>query len=55
MILRLALEEAYPEAIDAASLEVAEGRYELDELEQRIKPSELLDRAFTLIAPPDQN
>lgn len=53
--LRLALEEAYPEAIDAASLEVAEGRYEPDELEQMIKPSELLDRAFTLIAPPDQN
>lgn len=53
--LRIALEEAYPEAIDAASLEVAEGRYEPDELEQRIDRDEMLDRAFALIAPLDSN
>lgn len=53
--LRIALEEAYPEAIDAASLEVAEGRYEPDELEQMIDRDEMLDWAFALIAPLDSN
>ena len=53
--LRLALEEAYPEAIDAASLEVAEGRYEPDELEQRLDRTEIFDRAFTLISYLEQN
>ncbi len=32
--LRIALEEAYPDAIDRASLEVEEGRYLPEELEQ---------------------
>ena len=49
--LRSALEEAYPAALDRASLEVEEGRYEPEELETRINRQELLDRAFTLIAP----
>ena len=51
--LRVALEEAYSSAIDEASLEVAEGRYEPDELEQLINREELLNRALTLIAPPE--
>ena len=49
--LRSALEEAYPSALDRASLEVEEGRYEPEELETRINRQELFDRAFTLIAP----
>lgn len=49
--LQVALEEAYPTAIDEASLEVAEGRYEPDELEQMINRTEILERAFNLIAP----
>lgn len=53
--LRIALEEAYPEAIDAASLEVAEGQYQPDELEQRIDRDEMLNRAFALIAPLGSN
>jgi hypothetical protein len=51
--LRTALEEAYPQALNTASLEVAEGRYEPDELEQRLNRVELFDRAFALIVPPD--
>jgi len=51
--LRIALEEAYPTAIDEASLEVAEGRYEPDELEQMLNRAEILERAFGLIAPPE--
>jgi hypothetical protein len=45
----------YPEAIDAASLEVTEGRYEPGELEQMIDHTEMIDRAFVLIIPPEQN
>ncbi|MBW4490812.1 MAG: DUF29 domain-containing protein [Trichocoleus desertorum ATA4-8-CV12] len=51
--LRMALEEAYPTAIDEASLEVAEGRYEPDELEQMVNRAGTLNRAFGLIAPPE--
>lgn len=50
--LRMALEEAYPQALNTASLEVAEGRYESDELEPMINRKELLDRALSLIGPP---
>lgn len=49
--LRIALEEAYPEAIDRASLEVEEGRYELEELERLVNKEEMIDRALTLILP----
>ena len=49
--LRSALEEAYPSALDYASLEVEEGRYEPEELEIKIDRQELLNRAFALISP----
>jgi len=45
------LEEAYLNAIDAASLEVAEGRYEPEELEKLVNKVEILNRALTLISP----
>jgi hypothetical protein len=47
--LRIALEEAYPQALNTASLEVAEGRYESDELAQMINREEILGRALSLI------
>ena len=47
--LRSALEEAYPEAIDRASLEVEEGRYETEELEKLVNKGEMIDRALSLI------
>lgn len=49
--LRLALEEAYPQAIDRASLEVEEGRYQTEELEQRVDEEAVLDQALALILP----
>lgn len=51
--LRLALEEAYPDAIDRASLEVEEGRYEPDELEQMVNREDILCQAMVLILPPE--
>jgi hypothetical protein len=48
--LRLAIEEAYSEAIDRASMEVEEGRYETSELEQRLNREEVINRAMTLIS-----
>lgn len=51
--LRLALEEAYPEAIDAAAQEVEEGRYEPEELAQLVNQEEILNRALTWILPPE--
>lgn len=45
------LEEAYLNAIDEASLEVEEGRYEATELEQRVNKEEILTRALGLILP----
>lgn len=50
--LRLALEEAYPVAINKASLEVEEGRYEPDELEQMVNKEDILNQAMILILPP---
>lgn len=47
--LRLALEEAYPEAIDRASLEVEEGRYQSDELVQIVNRENILNQAMLLI------
>ena len=48
--LRLAIEEAYSEAIDRASMEVEEGRYETSELEQRVNQEVVINRAMTLIS-----
>ncbi|WP_228054771.1 hypothetical protein [Gloeocapsopsis crepidinum] len=45
------LEGAYLNAIDEASLEVEEGRYEPEELEQRVNKVEILHHALDLIAP----
>ncbi len=49
--LRLALEEAYPQAINEASLEVEEGRYDPAELEQLVNREEIVNRALALIVP----
>lgn len=48
--LRLALEEAYSEAIDRAAIEVEEGRYETSELEALVNREEVINRALTLIS-----
>ncbi|HBK98482.1 MAG TPA: hypothetical protein DD001_14765 [Microcoleaceae bacterium UBA10368] len=48
--LRLALEEAYPQAINEASLEVEEGRYDAKELETLVNEEEVINRAFSLIS-----
>ncbi|MCM0591105.1 MAG: DUF29 family protein [Gloeotrichia echinulata DEX184] len=45
------LVEAYLNAIDQASLEVEEGRYELEELEKLVNQEEILNRANGLILP----
>ncbi len=45
------LEEAYLNAIDEASLEVEEGRYLPEKLEQIVNREDILDRAMTLILP----
>ncbi|WP_017318173.1 DUF29 family protein [Mastigocladopsis repens] len=44
------LEEAYLNAIDEASLEVEEGRYEPEELEQLVKREDIIKRALVLIS-----
>ena len=49
--LRLALEEAYAQAINEASLEVKEGRYDPIELEQLVNREEIVNRALVLIVP----
>lgn len=51
--MRLALEEAYPDAIDQASLEVEEGRYDLDELTQIVNREDILNQAMALILAKD--
>jgi hypothetical protein len=47
------LEEAYLNALDEASLEVEEGRYEPEELEKLINKEEIINHALALILPPD--
>ncbi len=47
--VRLALETAYEQAINAASLEVEEGRYEPEALVQRVNREEILNQAMALI------
>ncbi len=49
--LRETLAEAYPQAINAASIEVAEGIYDAARLETMVKQDEIIDRAFALIWP----
>ena len=49
--LHIALEEAYPDAIDRATLEIEEGRYLPEELEQIVNREEILNRAMVLILP----
>ncbi len=49
--LRIALEEAYPQAINQASLEVEEGSYEPEELEELVNKEEIIDRALASILP----
>lgn len=51
--LRIALEEAYPAAIDCAALEVEEGRDQPDELAKIVNQEEILQRAMTLILAQD--
>ncbi len=48
--LRETLEEAYLNAIDEASLEVAEGLYEVKELEKLVNRQEIIEKAMSLIA-----
>ncbi|KAB8320908.1 DUF29 domain-containing protein [Tolypothrix campylonemoides VB511288] len=45
------LQEAYLNAIDEASLEVEEGRYQPEELEQLVHQEEIINRALALILP----
>lgn len=45
------LAEAYLNAIDEASLEVEEGRYEAQELEKLVNQEEIINRALALILP----
>jgi Domain of unknown function DUF29 len=51
--LRIALEEAYSQAINEASLEVEGGRYEPEELEQLVNKEEILNSALDLILSPE--
>lgn len=47
--LRIVVETAYKQAINKASLEVEEGRYEPRELSQLVNQDEIIDRAMALI------
>ncbi|MEA5511324.1 DUF29 family protein [Crocosphaera sp. UHCC 0190] len=47
--LKLALIEAYPEAIDGASLEVEKGRYQPQQLEKMIDQETLINQGMSLI------
>ncbi|MEH2059617.1 MAG: DUF29 family protein [Nostoc sp.] len=49
------LAEAYLNAIDEASLEVEEGRYEPEELEKVVNREEIINRALTLILSGESN
>lgn len=49
--LRLTLEEAYEPALNAASLEVAEGLYDPNTLANKIDSNAILDRALNYILP----
>ena len=49
--LRDTLAEAYQQALNLASLEVAEGIYDITTLEQMVNRETILEQAFTLITP----
>ncbi|MDB9312982.1 DUF29 family protein [Spirulina sp. CS-785/01] len=49
--LQETLAEAYPQALNLASLEVAEGLYDTDTLEQMVNQDAILEQAFSWIAP----
>lgn len=53
--LRSSLEEAYPRAIERASLEVEEGRYEAATLEPMLNREELLNQALALITAAEES
>lgn len=44
------LATAYPSAVDTASLEVAEGRYEPEELEEKVDKAAILEHALKLLS-----
>ena len=48
--LRLAISEAYAEALDRAATEVEEGRYEPKELAELVNREEICDRAMLLLS-----
>lgn len=48
--LRIALQEAYPRAIDKAAIEVEEGRYDSAILEEMVNREEILSQAILLIS-----
>ena len=50
--LRVALEEAYEPALNAASLEVSEGLYDPEALGKKLDRTAIIDRALTYILPP---
>ncbi|NCJ06956.1 DUF29 family protein [Synechococcales cyanobacterium C] len=52
--LRIALEEAYEPALNAASLEVAQGLYDPEMLENQLDRDAILDRALAYIWPQAQ-
>ena len=47
--LRLAIEEAYVEAVDWAAMEIQEGRYQPEELSRLLQSSLIIDQAMQLI------
>jgi hypothetical protein len=51
--LREAVEEAYSRAIDKAALEVSEGIYDAETLENMVNKEEIIDRAMALISSED--
>ncbi|MBD2439399.1 DUF29 family protein [Nostoc sp. FACHB-110] len=53
--LQETLAEAYLNAIDQASLEVEEGRYEAQELEKLVNCDEIINYALDLISPGESN
>jgi hypothetical protein len=48
--LQLALEEAFSEAIDRSTTEVAEGIYSVEQLESMVDQNTIIDRALALIS-----
>ncbi|QOV21581.1 DUF29 family protein [Anabaenopsis elenkinii] len=47
--LRLCLEDSYEQALNAASLEVAEGIYDIESLEKMVDRQEIIDLGLSLI------